>query len=178
MEIQSYEIFFIDSRSAAAPAQISGKQTLFLIHGFPTSSIDYRDCLPILHTKFERIILFDMPGFGFSSKPANFTYTLSEQAEFAFHVLNRLDVQDCSVLSHDMGDSVLTEMIRRISNEMQPKNFAKFHSIVFTNGGMKVEFANLRLSQILLRNSLISKFVPFLQEVKFGELFFHKQIMR
>ncbi len=46
----------------------SGPETVVLIHGYPCSSFDYNRALPLLASDF-RVVLFDLPGYGFSDKP-------------------------------------------------------------------------------------------------------------
>jgi hypothetical protein len=57
---------------------------------------------------------FDFPGYGLSDKPiANYTYSLFEQADVALQVWKERGVTGGHVLSHDMGDSVHTELVAR-----------------------------------------------------------------
>lgn len=46
-------------------------RTLVLLHGFPTSSLDWYKVLPYLRRRFDRIIAPDFIGFGFSDKPVS-----------------------------------------------------------------------------------------------------------
>jgi hypothetical protein len=60
--VQGQEIFY---REAGA----NNKQTIVLLHGFPTSSHMYRDLIPKLSDKYH-VLAPDYPGFGNSSMPA------------------------------------------------------------------------------------------------------------
>jgi len=62
-------IFYREAGNPALPA-------LLLLHGFPTSSHQFRDLIPLLADKFH-IIAPDLPGFGFTEVPAerNYPYT-------------------------------------------------------------------------------------------------------
>lgn len=51
-------IFYREAGNTALPA-------LLLLHGFPTSSHQFRDLIPLLADKFH-IIAPDLPGFGFT----------------------------------------------------------------------------------------------------------------
>ena len=42
--------------------------TLLLLHGFPTSSVDWYDVVGAL-SREHRVCVLDLPGFGFSDKP-------------------------------------------------------------------------------------------------------------
>ena len=60
-----------------------GAETIILVHGFPSSSFDYRRTITSLASAGNTVIVFDHLGFGFSDKPENMTYSLVEQAEQA-----------------------------------------------------------------------------------------------
>jgi pimeloyl-ACP methyl ester carboxylesterase len=47
---------------------------VLLLHGFPTSSFQYRELIPRLADRY-RVIAPDLPGFGFTEVPAERTYT-------------------------------------------------------------------------------------------------------
>jgi pimeloyl-ACP methyl ester carboxylesterase len=49
---------------------------ILLLHGFPTSSFQYRELIPRLADKY-RVIAPDLPGFGFTEVPAERKYTYS-----------------------------------------------------------------------------------------------------
>ena len=53
--------------------------TLLLLHGFPSSSTQYRDLAPLLAHKYH-IIAPDFPGFGLTEAPPNFDYTFDNLA--------------------------------------------------------------------------------------------------
>lgn len=132
---------------AAAP-----DKTLLLLHGFPESSFSYHKVVAGLAQVFERIVLFDFPGYGLSDKPVtNYTYSLFEQADVALQVWRQLGVKGGHLLSHDMGDSVATELAARSVSTALPAWFsAGFKSFTFTNGNMVLDLAKLRLGQKLL----------------------------
>src|SRR5262249_26512383 len=55
-------------------------QPVLCLHAFPTSSYDYSRVAPLLAAEFQLIFL-DYPGFGFSSKPRDFHYSLLRYAD-------------------------------------------------------------------------------------------------
>ena len=121
------EIISSDAKSA---------DTLVLIHGFPTSSIDFRHALPHLSSHFARIILFDHIGFGLSDKPpaSDFGYSITEYTDAMLNLLQFLNVTSAHYLSHDLGDSVLTELAARYHRQLLPHWFKSPLSLTFTNG--------------------------------------------
>ena len=78
-----HKVFCKDCGNPAAPPD----RTLLLLHGFPESSFSFHKVLKGLAKLFDRVVLFDFPGYGLSDKPiANYTYSLFEQADVALQV--------------------------------------------------------------------------------------------
>ena len=142
------KVFFKQFGHAAADPG----STLLLLHGFPESSFSYHKVVKGLLSRFQRVVLFDMPGYGFSDKPGSrYSYSLIPQADAALQVWQHLGVTGGHVLSHDMGTSVLTEIVARHVNQQLPSWFGDgLQSITFTNGSMALDFAKLRVMQKLL----------------------------
>ncbi|MGH8481349.1 MAG: alpha/beta fold hydrolase, partial [Nevskiaceae bacterium] len=65
-------------------------RALLLIHGFPTSSWDWHRVWDALGAKFPRVIAADLMGFGFSSKPADYDYSILDQADLLEGLLAHL----------------------------------------------------------------------------------------
>jgi len=130
----------------------SSQKTLLLLHGFPESSYSFYAVVDGLLKIFDRIILFDMIGYGLSDKPEhNYSYSLLEQADTVFEVWKHFGIKGGHLLSHDMGDSVATEIVSRCENDLLPAWFSEgLQSLTFTNGSMVLELAELRITQKLL----------------------------
>src|SRR4051794_7200075 len=79
-----------------------------LLHGFPSSSYDWRQLLELRPEP--PVIAFDCLGFGLSEKPRDFEYTLGWQADAAEELVGDREV---FVIAHDMGTSVATELMAR-----------------------------------------------------------------
>lgn len=143
-----HRVFVVQIGSVAADP----KDTLLLLHGFPESSFSYHKVIPGLLQRFDRIVLFDMLGYGFSDKPVtNYTYSLFEQADLALQVWNHFNIQGGHLLAHDMGDSVATELCSRHVFNLMPEWFrGGFQSATFTNGSMVLDLAKLRITQKIL----------------------------
>lgn len=60
-------VFYREAGSVHSP-------TILLLHGFPSSSHQFRNLIPILAPHY-RVIAPDLPAFGFTSVPENYTYT-------------------------------------------------------------------------------------------------------
>lgn len=144
-------------------------KTLLLIHGFPESSYSYHAIIEGMRQLFDRIILFDMLGYGWSDKPTKgYTYSLFEQADTVFTVWKHFGIKGGHILAHDMGDSVTTEIVARHENDQLPSWFSDgIQSLTFTNGSMVLELADLRITQKIL----LSRFGPLFKNVLSFKLF-------
>jgi pimeloyl-ACP methyl ester carboxylesterase len=143
-----YRVFCLDLGAASA----APSKTLLLLHGFPESSFSYHKIVDGMSELFDRIVLLDLPGYGFSDKPGDeYSYSLIDQADAALQVWRALGVSGGHVLSHDMGTSVLTEIVARHAAGQLPVGFSDgLQSATFTNGSMVLRLAQLRLMQKLL----------------------------
>ncbi|TCP24716.1 pimeloyl-ACP methyl ester carboxylesterase [Tenacibaculum skagerrakense] len=155
------EVFVIDE----------GKQnlkTMVILHGYPTSSYDYYKVLDRLTSEY-RIIIHDHLGFGFSDKPKNYSYSLVEQADIALELWKQLGLTNFTLLAHDYGTSVATEIIARHNKKQLNVNIEK---LILCNGSMHIELSQLRLIQKLLKNKITGKYVAKLS----NEFIFSKNI--
>jgi pimeloyl-ACP methyl ester carboxylesterase len=144
-------IFMIDSENQSD----SKKETLVILHGYPTSSYDYHRVLPQLAKKY-RVILHDHLGFGFSEKPLDFSYSLIEQADIALQLWKQLGLKKVVLLAHDYGTSVCTEIIARHNKQQINLQIDK---LILSNGSIHIEFSKLRTIQKLLKNKYTGKWV-------------------
>ena len=79
------------------------------------------------------------------------TFLVSMLIQKALQLWRALDVRGGHVLSHDMGTSVLTELLARHTLGLMPGWFdAGLQSATFTNGSMVLERAQLRIMQRVL----------------------------
>ena len=61
IQVQGLRLFYREAGDPQAPA-------ILLLHGFPTSSLMYRNLIPLLADRYH-VIAPDLPGFGFSDAP-------------------------------------------------------------------------------------------------------------
>ncbi len=133
---------FVRSVDAVEP---DGSPTLFVLHGFPTSSFDFRLVLERLaHNR--RVVLFDQIGFGLSDKPDR-RYGIHLHADTAQRVLEHFSLDEVDLLTHDMGDSVGGELLARV---VEGRVGTHIRRRVLTNGSIYLELAHLTTGQQLL----------------------------
>lgn len=80
---------------------------LVLLHGNGSMIQDFESSgLIDMAAKNYRVIVFDRPGFGHSSRPRNVVWTPKAQAELINSALNQLGVSNAIILGHSWGASV------------------------------------------------------------------------
>lgn len=126
---------------------------LLLLHGFPSSSYDFRAVVDRLDGRAS--LTLDFLGFGLSDKPRRHTYSLFEQADIVEqvvkHELSAAGGGPVLLLAHDMGTSVATELLARdLAGELS----FDLQRAVLTNGSVIIERASLRPIQKVLRGPL------------------------
>ncbi|MEJ0093426.1 MAG: alpha/beta hydrolase [Methylocella sp.] len=89
-------------------------EPLVLIHGNGTQIQDFETSgLIDLAAQTFRVIAFDRPGFGYSSRPRGTIWTPSAQADLIHKALVQLGVERCILLGHSLGASVATALALR-----------------------------------------------------------------
>jgi pimeloyl-ACP methyl ester carboxylesterase len=116
---------------------------LVLLHGYPSSSYDWRGVLPVLAGR--RVLAFDFLGFGLSAKPRLPRYSLMTQADL---VETLVGGEDALVVAHDMGTSVANELMAR---DLSGRLSFGLRGVFLFNGSMVVEKAHLTPAQRVLR---------------------------
>jgi pimeloyl-ACP methyl ester carboxylesterase len=144
--------------------------TILLLHGYPSSSFDYRHVVP--HLAGRAWLALDFLGFGLSDKPRQHRYSLLEQADIVQTVVADVTADAVVLIAHDMGTSVTTELLARDIEGCLPFDLQR---AVLTNGSVILDRASLRPIQKVLRGPLgpavarLSNRRMFVRE--FGRLF-------
>lgn len=123
---------------------------LLLLHGFPSSSYDWRLLLDELPQA--NVLAFDFLGFGLSGKPRDHDYSLFWQTDLTEELVRAQgDGRPVFVLAHDMGTSVANELMAR---DLEGKLTMELAGILLFNGSMVLEAASPTPAQKLLRSRL------------------------
>jgi pimeloyl-ACP methyl ester carboxylesterase len=124
----------------------SGAPPVVLLHGFPSSSFDWRAVVPALAER-ARVVAFDFPGYGLSGKPPDARYSLFEQADVAEDLIATLGIERCTLVAHDMGDTVCAELLMRAVEgglRFEPER------AILLNGSIFIDLAQLSPGQLAL----------------------------
>jgi pimeloyl-ACP methyl ester carboxylesterase len=100
VNIDGQDIFYREAGNPDAPV-------VLLLHGFPTSSQQYRDLIPELSDEYH-VIAPDYPGFGRSAMPdrAEFDYTFANYADLMDGFTDTLGLESYSLYVMDYGAPV------------------------------------------------------------------------
>jgi len=144
-ELEQFRGHAIHVRSTAGQDPL-----LVWLHGFPSSSYDFRHLLRLLADHAS--LAFDFLGFGLSDKPRDHRYSLFWQADLVEELTRRrFPGREVFLVAHDMGTSVATELMARA---IEGKSTLHISGALLFNGSIVLEQATLTLAQRLLRSPL------------------------
>jgi pimeloyl-ACP methyl ester carboxylesterase len=126
----------------------AGAPALVLVHGFPTSSIDYFALAGELGSEFD-IFLLDFPGYGLSDKPpAPHVYSLYDDARLLVYAITEVwKLTEYRMLTHDRGSSVGMIALEMLAAQDQP---AAPIDLILTNANIYLPLSNLTVFQSAL----------------------------
>ncbi len=107
IDVDGLNIFYREAGDAASPK-------LLLLHGFPASSHQYRNLIPLLSENFH-VIAPDYPGFGYSDMPdpASFAYTFDKTSEIVEAFLEKVGFTHFGMYVQDYGGPVGFRIVGR-----------------------------------------------------------------
>ncbi len=125
-----------------------GAPALVLVHGFPTSSIDYFALACELSSEFDMFLL-DFPGHGLSDKPPEpYVYSLYDDARLLVHAITDVwNLTEFRMLTHDRGSSVGMIAVGMLAAQDPP---VLPIDVIFTNANIYLPLANLTVWQTAL----------------------------
>ncbi|MET4130783.1 alpha/beta fold hydrolase [Roseovarius sp. MBR-6] len=96
LQVEGHRIAYLDEGTGPP---------VLLIHGIPTSSLLWRNIIPVL-ARTHRVIAPDMLNYGQSDKPEHADVSIAAQARLMVGVLDALGLARTDVVSHDIGGGV------------------------------------------------------------------------
>ena len=131
VSVLNKEVFVIDEGTS--------ENTLVILHGYATSSIDYYKILPEL-SKHYRIIIQDFVGFGFSEKPTDYHFNILEQADITLELWCLLKLKNITLLSHNYGVHIALEILARQKNSIVKIDFQR---LIFLNNTISFDHTDV-----------------------------------
>jgi len=100
IDVNGVTIFYREAGDSNAPA-------LLLLHGFPTSSVMFKNLMTLLSDRYH-LIAPDYPGFGFSDFPAmdKFDYSFENIADCIEQFTAAIGLNSFTIYLHDYGAAV------------------------------------------------------------------------
>jgi pimeloyl-ACP methyl ester carboxylesterase len=97
-EVGDVSIFYREAGRRERP-------TILLLHGFPTSSHQFRHLIPRLADRFH-VVAPDLPGFGFTTAPEGFDYSFASLAEAMIALTDAIGLDRYAIYIFDYGAPV------------------------------------------------------------------------
>ncbi|WP_205513583.1 alpha/beta fold hydrolase [Longitalea arenae] len=100
VNVDGIDIFYREAGDRKNPS-------LFLLHGFPTSSVMFKNLMVALADKYH-LIAPDYPGFGFSAFPGSteFEYSFKNISACMNRFMEVIDVNKFTIYLHDFGSPI------------------------------------------------------------------------
>lgn len=158
-EFESYQIFYIEEGQG---------EPLLLLHAYPTASWGFHKIWPALTERY-RVVVLDLLGSGFSSKPNENVYSVFRLADITLALLKKLGIDQFHLLAHAYGGTTGQELLARHlefqkgSASAVTEPFPKILSACFVNSGLFPEGTKpTRMQKLLLSpmGPLITQMAP------------------
>jgi pimeloyl-ACP methyl ester carboxylesterase len=91
----------------------AGGPPVVLVHGLGGQAEDWRNLAPYLVKAGFRVYLPDLPGFGRSEKPADFSYSVRDEAEVVVGFLDALRLKQVYLGGISMGGAIVQHVAAR-----------------------------------------------------------------
>ncbi|WP_301358514.1 alpha/beta fold hydrolase [Stutzerimonas nitrititolerans] len=98
LDLDGIDVFYRAAGPQDAPV-------VLLPHGYPCSSYEFRDLMPLLADRW-RLLAPDFPGCGYSATPDDFTYDFDGYADFLERFTRHLGIERFALYLHDFGSQI------------------------------------------------------------------------
>ena len=96
-----------------------GQATVVLLHGKNFGSDYWEDTATYLHDKGYGVLMPDQVGFGKSSKPEHYQFTIEGLVNNTRELVDTLDIDDVIVMGHSMGGMLATRYALNHADEVE-----------------------------------------------------------
>jgi pimeloyl-ACP methyl ester carboxylesterase len=114
-----------------------GKPTLVFIHGLGDWKETHLPSTEYSELADYGILFIDQIGYGDSSNPEHFNYTMKEQAEMLLKLIDKLDINEVVLVPHSMGGPVAVDLAEMMGSRVKGIVYAEgnvdFNDCFFSN---------------------------------------------
>ncbi|THB63351.1 MAG: alpha/beta hydrolase [Desulfovibrio sp.] len=97
----------------------SGKTpSIVFIHGLGCSQDSFAHVFSLREFQDRSLLIFDLPGFGHSSRPESFCYSMPDLARVTLALLDALQLHDVHLVGHSMGGAVAVLLARDLGSRL------------------------------------------------------------
>ena len=96
----------------------SGSELLFFIHGLGCAKESFDNAWDFSELDDFSLMSIDLLGFGNSSKPQDFSYSMEEQAEISRLLINKINPKKVHIVVHSMGGAIGILLAEKISEKL------------------------------------------------------------
>lgn len=98
LDLDGVKVFYREAGRKGAPA-------LLLPHGYPCSSYEFRELMPLFADRWH-LVAPDFPGCGYTDTPENFRYDFDGFADFLDSFTDKLGLGRFAIYLHDFGSQI------------------------------------------------------------------------
>lgn len=129
------------------------KETVLMLHGFPTSAYLWRNIMPKI-AETHRVIAIDLPGYGKSDKPLSPSYSFNFYNKLLTEFLKQLNIQKVNLVMHDLGGPI--GLLWAIKNREAVSSLVFLNTLVYSNFSWAVIAFTLALKMPLVKDWISS----------------------
>ncbi len=96
----------------------SGKEFVIFIHGLGCAKESFDDIFVFSRFNDFSLLAIDLIGFGDSSKPKDFSYTMEDQAEICKLLLDEFNPKKVHIVAHSMGGAIGLLLAEKLSDKL------------------------------------------------------------
>lgn len=134
-----------------------GAPTLLLLHGTGAATHSWRDLMPRL-ARHARVIALDLPGHGFTSRPANDGLSLPGMARLITGLIDTLDIRPDVIVGHSAGAAIALRMA--LDGGVAPRLIVGLNAALLPFKGMAGQVFPF-LAKTLVLNPFVPRFVAW-----------------
>lgn len=110
IQLDGVDVFYRECGPPGAP-------TVLLPHGYPCSSFEFRNLMPLLGDRWH-LLAPDLPASGFSATPEDFAYSFAGFASFLERFLDKLGIGRFALYLHDFGTWIGLKLAMRRPSQL------------------------------------------------------------